>query len=37
MLDRRCRRPIPGPETFAMMLAGLGAIGFIAARRHRQG
>ncbi|MBP9911753.1 MAG: PEP-CTERM sorting domain-containing protein, partial [Rubrivivax sp.] len=29
--------PIPEPETFAMMLAGLGAIGFMAARRHRQG
>jgi hypothetical protein len=28
--------PIPEPETFAMMLAGLGAIGFMAARRHRQ-
>jgi hypothetical protein len=29
--------PIPEPETYAMMLAGLGAIGFMAARRRRQG
>ena len=29
--------PIPEPETYAMMLAGLGAIGFLAARRRRQG
>ncbi len=29
--------PIPEPETYAMMLAGLGAIGFMAARRHRRG
>lgn len=28
--------PIPEPETYAMMLAGLGAIGFMAARRRRQ-
>ena len=29
--------PIPEPETYAMMLAGLGAIGFMAARRRRRG
>lgn len=28
---------IPEPETYAMMLAGLSAIGFMAARRRRQG
>jgi hypothetical protein len=29
--------PIPEPETYAMMLAGLGVIGFLASRRRRQG
>ena len=28
--------PVPEPETYAMMLAGLGAVGFIAFRRRRQ-
>ena len=28
---------VPEPETYAMMLAGLGAVGFLAARRRRQG
>jgi hypothetical protein len=27
----------PETESFAMMLSGLGAIGFVAARRRRQG
>lgn len=27
--------PVPEPETMAMMLAGLGAVGFIAMRRRR--
>lgn len=28
---------VPEPETYAMMLAGLGVMGFMAARRRRQG
>jgi hypothetical protein len=28
---------IPEPETYALMLAGLGIVGYIAARRRRQG
>ena len=28
---------VPEPETYAMMLAGLGVIGFLASRRRRQG
>lgn len=28
--------PVPEPETYAMMLAGLGIVGFIARRRKRQ-
>lgn len=28
---------VPEPETYAMMLAGLGIMGFMAARRRRQG
>ena len=27
--------PVPEPETFVMMLAGLGALAFLARRRHR--
>ena len=29
--------PIPEPETYALMLAGLGVIGFVAARRRNRG
>jgi hypothetical protein len=29
--------PVPEPETYAMMLAGLGAIGFLVARRRNRG
>ncbi len=29
--------PIPEPETYALMLAGLGIVGFVAARRRRRG
>ena len=29
--------PIPEPETYALMLAGLGVVGFVAARRRNRG
>lgn len=29
--------PIPEPETYAMLLAGLGVVGFMAARRRQRG
>ena len=33
--DQLYLQPIPEPETYAMMLAGLGLVGFVAARRRR--
>jgi hypothetical protein len=33
--DQLYLQPIPEPETYAMMLAGLGLIGFVAGRRRR--
>jgi hypothetical protein len=29
--------PIPEPETYALMLAGLGLLGWVAQRRRRPG
>lgn len=34
--DQLYLMPIPEPETYAMMLAGLGLIGFVAGRRRRK-
>jgi hypothetical protein len=34
-LNLRIATPVPEPESYAMMLAGLGVIGFIARRRRR--
>ncbi len=34
--DQLYLQPIPEPETYAMMLAGLGLIGFVANRRRRK-
>jgi hypothetical protein len=34
--DQLYLQPIPEPETYAMMLAGLGLIGFVAGRRRRK-
>ena len=31
----KCVTAVPEPETYAMMLAGLGLIGFVAARRRK--
>ena len=30
-------QPVPEPETYALMLAGLGVVGFVAARRRNRG
>ena len=35
--DNDARVNVPEPETYAMMLAGLGLLGFIARRRMRNG
>jgi len=35
--DNDVRVNVPEPETYAMMLAGLGLLGFIARRRMRNG
>jgi hypothetical protein len=29
--------PVPEPETYALLLAGLGIVGFVASRRRVQG
>jgi hypothetical protein len=29
--------PIPEPSTYAMMIAGIGAVGFLAMRRRQRG
>ena len=34
--DQLYLAPVPEPETYAMLLAGLGLIGFVAKRRRRQ-
>lgn len=34
--DQLYLQPVPEPETYAMMLAGLGLIGFVAGRRRRK-
>jgi hypothetical protein len=36
MQDQLYLMPVPEPETYAMMLAGLGLIGFVANRRRRK-
>lgn len=33
--DQHLTAPVPEPETYAMMMAGLGAIGFLARRRRK--
>jgi len=34
--DHIAAAPVPEPETYAMMLAGLGMLGFVARRRRRK-
>ena len=35
LLSQTIAAPVPEPETYAMMLAGLSAMGFVARRRKK--